>query len=283
MSIPVDKQQIIRDGVVPLSDTARIVSGVKFKMPKTVLYKNDLALLNIIAASDWKRPIYFTSPVTATRLGLGSYLETDGLTYRLVPVASSEDVNSILSAGNVNLDFMYKNLQNKFKFGGANIPGTYFDEPNRRMLLGIRNSFAKLGMALAEDGKKDSAIQVLDHCDSSMLIGNFPYALTSPGNSHNISSLQTIYAYYLAGDSTKGDEIAQEVINDCQQQLTYYNALPSGKLDGTLQQDAQTANMIISQLQAWQKQYGKGSSAHPELPAQFDTLPGGTPDSGDGQ
>ena len=283
MSIPVDKQQIIRDGVVPLSDTGRIVSEVKFKMPKTVLYKNDLALLNIIAASDWKRPIYFTSPVTATRLGLGSYLETDGLTYRLVPVAGSEDVNSILSAGNVNVDFMYKNLQNKFKFGGAGIPGTYFDEPNRRMLLGIRNSFAKLGMALAEEGKKDSAIQVLDHCDSSMLISNFPYALTSPGNSHNISSLQTIYAYYLAGDSTKGDEIAQEVINDCQQQLTYYNALPSGKLDGTLQQDAQTANMIISQLQAWQKQYGKGSGAHPELPAQFDTLPGGTPDTGDGQ
>lgn len=281
MYLPVDKQQVIQEGVVPLADTGKIVSEVTFKMPKTVLYKNDIALLNIMAANDWKRPIYFTSPVTATRLGLGSYLETDGLTYRLVPVASDENSNSILSAGNVNVDFMYENLEDKFKFGGANIAGTYFDEPNRRMLLGIRNSFAKLGMALAEAGKKDSAIKVLDHCDSNMLKVNFPYALTSPGNSHNINSLQTVYAYYLAGDSTKGDAIADDVIADCRQQLTYYNSLSSDKLDGTLQQDAQTANMIISQLEAWQKQYGRQASSARELPQSFDTLPstGATPDT----
>jgi len=277
MYLPVNKQQVIQDGVVPLTDTGKIVSEVTFKMPKTVLYKNDLALLNIMAADDWKRPIYFTSPVTATRLGLGSYLETDGLTYRLVPVVSNQDNNSILSAGNVNVSFMYQNLKDKFKFGGAEIPGTYFDEPNRRMLLGIRNSFAKLGMALAEAGQKDSAIQVLNHCDSNMLRVNFPYGLTSPGNSHDISSLQTVYAYYLAGDSTKGDEIAREIIADCQQQLTYYNSLPSGKLDGTLQQDAQTANMIISQLQQWQQQYGKHAAGAAELSPHFDSLPQGTP------
>jgi hypothetical protein len=273
MYIPVNKQQAIREKLVPDADTAHIASEVTFDMPKKVLYKNDLILLNIIAADNWKRPIYFTSPVTATRMGLGDYLETDGLTYRLVPFSSKQNSNSILSAGNVNVDFMYNNLMTKFKFGGAQTAGTYFDEPNRRMLLGIRNSYAKLGMALALEGKKDSAIQALNLCDSNMLQVNFPYALTSPGNMHNVNSLQTAYAYYLAGDSTKGDEIADELIADCQQQMAYYNALPPAKFGPTLQQDAQTANMIISQLQQWMRQYGKQAGRSNDLPVNMDSLP----------
>jgi hypothetical protein len=272
MYIPVNKQHAIQ--YIPARDTAAIVGEVTFHMPKSVLYKNDLMLLDIIAADKWERPIYFTSPVTATRMGLGDYLETDGLTYRLVPVRSQESNNSILEAGNVNTAFMYQNLMNKFRFGGAQTAGTYFDEPNRRMLLGIRNSFAKLGMALALEGKKDSAVRVLNKCDSNMLQQNFPYALTSPGNMHNINSLQTVYAYYLAGDSTKGDEIAEELINDCQQQLVYYNALSSSEFGPTLQQDARTANMIISQLQQWMSLYGKKAKGthSEELPIHMDSL-----------
>jgi hypothetical protein len=280
MYIPVNKEQVIREKMVPVTDTADIVSEVTFTMPKKVLYKNDLILLNVIAASNWERPIYFTSPVTATRMGLGSYLETDGLTYRLVPVASDKNTSTILSSGNVNLDFMYKNVMTEFKFGGAQVAGTYFDEPNRRMLLSLRNAYAKLGIALAQEGKKDSAIMALNFCDKNMLQENFPYALTSPGNSHNVNSLQTVYAYYLAGDSAKGDEIADEIINDCQQQMTYYNALPPGKLSSTLQQDAQTANMIISQLEEWQKQYGQHKGKASEIPARMDTLPSSPGDSG---
>lgn len=273
MAIPVDRAKAIQEGLVPLSDTGRIVNQVTFTMPKKVLYKNDLMLLNIIAASNWQRPIYFTSPITATRMGLGNYMETDGLTYRLVPVENESSSNSILSAGNVNLDFMYDNLLHKFAFGGAQTPGTYFDEPNRRLLLSIRNSYAKLGLALAEQGKKDSAIQVLNFADSSIQQSDFPYAYTSPGNSHNINSLQTVYAYYLAGDSTKGDQIANQIIVDCQQQMDYYNTLSPSKLSATLQQDAQTANMIISQLQEWKRLYGVHAGNSSELPGRMDSLP----------
>lgn len=272
MYIPVDTQQAIERGLIPAEDTGKIVSEVAFKMPKNVLYKNDLMLLNIIAANDWKRPIYFTSPVTLSSIGLGDYLETDGLTYRLVPVRSSEANNSIMSAGNVNIHFMYENLMTKFKFGGAQIPGTYFDEPNRRMLQGIRNAYAKLGIALAQKGQKDSALKVLNKSDQKILQSNFPYALTTPRNSHNISSLQTVYAYYLAGDSAKGDEIANEIINDCRQQLNFYNSLSPNKLV-SLQNDARMANMIISQLQQWKKMFGKQSEQASELPQQIDTLP----------
>ena len=45
--------------------------------------KNDLIILNFIAANKWKRPIYFTSPMG--ELGFGAFLRKDGLSYRLVP------------------------------------------------------------------------------------------------------------------------------------------------------------------------------------------------------
>lgn len=272
MYIPVDSERVIRDGVVSLNDTGRVVSKVAFTMPKSILFKNDLMLLNIIAANDWKRPIYFTSPLTLSGVGLGDYLETDGLTYRLVPVASSDNGSTIYNTGNVNTDFMYNNLMTKFAFGGAEIPGTYFDEPNRRMLMGIRNAYAKLAISLVEAGKKDSAIKALNLCDTNISKKNFPYAITAPGNIFNINSLQTVYAYYIAGDSTKGDQIADEIINDCQQQIEYYNALPPRKLDGNLQQDAQTANMIIAQLQQWKQQFGHGTAASAEVPQRMDSV-----------
>lgn len=272
MYIPVNKEQIIQDKVVPVADTGFIVKAVTFTMPKDYLYKNDLALLNIIAAAKWKRPICFTSPATATRLGLGSYLETNGLAYQLVPVRSDKNSNSILSTGNINVDFMYHNLMNKFKFGGAQIPGTYFDEPNRRMLTNIRTAFARLSIALVEEGKKDSAIRVLNYCDKNILPVNYPYALTSPGNADNISSMQTVYAYYIAGDSTKGDQIADEIINDCQQQSNFYNSLPPRLFSPMLDQDAQSANMIIAQLEEWKRTFGKDAAKVREMRRKLDQL-----------
>lgn len=271
MFIPVNKQEAIKNQVVPVSDTGFMVDAVTFTMPKEVLYKNTLMLLNIIAANKWGRPLYFTSPTTLSRIGLGSYLETDGLTYRLVPVRSEKNSNTILSAGNVNTAFMYDNLMHKFKFGGAQIPGTYFDEPNRRMLIGIRNAFAKLGIALVEEGKKDSAIQVLNYCDKHILQGNYPYAFTSPGNNDNIGSLQTVYAYYIAGDSLKGDEIANQIINDCRQQGDYYNSLSPRLLSPTLMQDAQSANAIIAQLEEWKRTFGMESKKVKEMREKLNT------------
>ena len=269
MFIPVDKQQAIAERLVPVSDTAKILSEVTFQLPMNILYKNDLLLLNILAANDWKRPIYFTSQKTLMDVGLGDYLETDGLTYRFVPYRSSGE-NGLFAPGNVNIDFMYKNLMDKFAFGGAQTPGTYFDEPNRRMLNGIRTAYAKLGIALAENGRKDSALKVLHRADSNILKQNYPFALTSPNNLNNVSSLQTTYAYYLAGDSVRAGEIADMIIQDCQQQLRYYGSLSPDKASA-FRGDAQQAQLIVSQLEQWKQLFGSQGvdSARNELPEQI--------------
>lgn len=243
--IPVDVAQAINSGVVDIHDSARILPQLPFQISKQYLLKNDLAVYDIITANNWKRPIYFTSP---TDLGINDYLRMDGLTYRLVPLKKEESNDPMGAEKNVNVPMMYQNLMNKFTFGGANINGTYFDEPNRKLLQYVRNAYTRLGTALAIDNKKDSALTVLNKADKNLLENTFPYAMTTPGQMYNYSSMQTVYAYYLAGDKKKADEIAQKIIKDCNQQLNYYRQLPSSKMTSDLQHDGQMAEQFISLL-----------------------------------
>ncbi|MVT10368.1 DUF2723 domain-containing protein [Chitinophaga tropicalis] len=252
--IPVNVVEVINNGTVDIHDSARIMPQIPLQITKNYLLKNDLAVYDIIAANDWKRPIYFTSP---TDLGLNDYLRMDGLTYRLVPLRKEESNDPMGAEKNVNIPAMYTNLTTKFAFGGADVKGTYFDEPNRKLLQYVRNSYTRLGTALALDGKKDSALAVLNTSDKHLLEGNFPYAMTTPGQMHNYSSMQTVYAYYLAGDNKKAEEISQKIIKDCTQQLNYYRGLPLSKMGNGLQRDAQMAEQFISLLQRMKDDFTK--------------------------
>jgi hypothetical protein len=155
---------------------------------------------------------------------------------------------------------MYDVLMHHFRFGGAQTPGTYFDEPNRRELESIRGAYERLAIALAEEGKKDSAVHVLNYCDKNLLVQNFPYGLVSERNIHDYTSAQFAYAYYLAGDPGKARQVAEAVIADCQQQLAYDSSLSPDQFDGDMQQEAKTARYLIGQLQFLQKKYGEASS-----------------------
>ncbi|WP_160716014.1 DUF2723 domain-containing protein [Chitinophaga solisilvae] len=256
--IPVNKDEVVKYGVVGAKDSARILPQVPIKISKSYLLKNDLAVYDIIATNNWKRPIYFTSP---TDLGLNDYLQTDGLAYHLVPLPKPTATDPLNMDINANVGVMYDNLMTKFAFGGAQTAGTYFDEPNRKMLLYLRQAFTRLSVAMTQGGtSKDSALRVLQHMDQNIKEVNFPYAMTTPGNMHNYTSLQTVYAYYLAGDTKKGDELSDKIIRDCEQQLRYYKSLPASRLTSDLQRDGQTAEQFIAWLQHMKTDFGSGAT-----------------------
>ena len=203
--VPVDLDLVKKNGTVNANDS--VVSELKFDISKSVLYKNDAAILNIIAANKWKRPIYFTSPYG--ELGFGSYLRQDGLTYRLVPVLSDE----------INKDWIVDKLMNKFVFGNADKPGVYFDEENRRHLNSIRLAYAQAAGNLADAGRKEDAKKLLHKADQMMLEENFPYGMVSRSQQHNQISMQFLYAAYKAGDTTLAEKITRSLKKDMQQQM----------------------------------------------------------------
>ncbi|MBP6024026.1 glycosyltransferase family 117 protein [Ferruginibacter sp.] len=262
VSIPVDINLVKQNGTVNADDS--VVAAVQFEIPKSVIFKNDAAVLNIIAANKWKRPIYFTSP-DAAGIGINNYMRQDGLTYRFIPVFNGE-------ANQVNNDWAYDKMMNKFKFGNANVAGVYFDEENRRHLNSIRLAYALAAGSLADKGKKEEAKKMLNKCDQMMLEENFPYGMVSRQQQQNKFSLQMLMASYKAGDTVLADKITKSVKKDLDQQLEYISKLDDRKQEN-MQYEAEEVKRLLMYLQQIEMQFKTQKMALPENPGTIISPP----------
>ena len=258
VSIPVDLNLVRQNGTVNANDS--VVSSVQFEIPKAVLYKNDAAILNIIAANKWKRPIYFTSPYG--ELGFQNYLRQDGLTYRLVPVMNSQ----------VNLDWMKDKLMNKFAFGNANKPGVYYDEENRRHLISIRGAYAQAASSFVDAGRLKEASQLLHKADTMMLQENFGYGMVSRGQMHNQVSLQFVYAAYKSGDLALAEKVGKILKKDMEQQVAYYESLSENKRYALSPEEERNGNLLQALL-GLEQQFKTPALLSPEGPGTIKTQP----------
>lgn len=260
VGVPVDRASVIANGSANANDS--IQPQVVFELPKRALMKNDLMILNIIAANKWKRPIYFTHAFG--ELGFGQYLRKDGLTYRLVPIVTTapqanwvvdQTLRSMQAGGTQirdnNDQVIVRNLMEKFRFGGADKPGVYFDEENRRHLLSIRSTYAEAAGNLADEGKKDEALKLLEKVDKGISTGNMPYALVSRFSSHNQTGLLFLEACYKAGKADLAEKVRLDLRKDMEGQKRYYDYLKNNKPDlysGTLEGTEVILNEIMLQV-----------------------------------
>ena len=213
--LKVDKEAVIRNGVVPESDYDLIEDTIFIDFGnKSYITKDELMVLDMIANSNWERPIYYAITVGRDKyLGLQDYFQLDGFAYRFTPVKAAR---SGMYFGRVNTDKMYQHMMNDFKWGNMNNPDVYIDENNQRMMMNIRNNFNRLAENLIAEGKKDSAIQVLDK--SLELIPNevVPF---------NYFSLQLADNLLAAGDITKGTEVVQKIFSSYKEEMDYFMSL----------------------------------------------------------
>jgi hypothetical protein len=285
LSVPVDGNFVRSNGTVGSGDSVVSELHIDIAKNKNYLYKNELAVLAIIAANKWKYPICFNSTYELEDLGLTKYIRQDGLSGRLVPVENKNN-----NYGSYNTDVAYKNMMTKFAYGNAITPGVYYDEENRRHLNTLRAAHAQLALSLIDEGKKDSARNLLEHFDQNVLESNFPYGMTSNrGNQHNKISMSFLLAAYQSGDLKLAAKVAASVKKDLEQQMRYYNSLGESQPNEQLAVNAQMAeqqkgsnltekqgeftNDILSsyqmlmQLDQWSKQFGgSGSPSKVEMP-----------------
>ena len=237
--IQVDTAAVRKNNTVNSDDI--VVPEIRCEIPKSKLEgglsKSDFAMLNIIAsnaANGWKRPIYFTSEFGS--LGFGPYLRKDGLSYRLIPVVTTFDPNTWVvetsvrsmglssQLGDINTNAMFNNLSTKYRFGNANIKGVYYDEENRRHILDIREIFAEAAGDLADKGRKEEALKLLEKLEKGISTDNLPYAMPSRyyGSSHNQTGLILLEAYYKAGKKDMAEKVRQALKTDMEQQKAYF-------------------------------------------------------------
>jgi len=231
-SVPVNKANALASGIAKPTDSIVNELKIDFNPNRQYLVKNEMAIFAIIATSQFKRPICFTSQQDLKDLGLDKYARQTGMAYQLVPVLNSP----------IDTETAFKNIMSKFTFGNAQNANVYFDEENRRHLNSIRYSIAEIALALAVEGKKDSARQLLHKIDAVTNEKNFPYGMTSNrGNQHNYFSYVFLQACYAADDKTLAKKVSTSVMKDLKQQLTYYRSLGEAMSEDQFMQNADAA------------------------------------------
>ena len=254
VKVPVDVDLVKKNGTALATDS--ISSEMHFDLPgKSGLDKSETAILNVIAANKWKRPIYFTSYYNS--LGFGQNLRNDGMCWRLVPFKVTQPFNT---------EWMLDKLMNKFKSGGAEKKGTYFDEVNRGYILNLRSTYAQLAQILNQQNRHEEAKKLLRHVDSLLNPESLPYAMMSKGNNHNEYTFYMAMEAYKAGDKELGDKICNAILKDSRQEMNYYSVLEAkDKLPPAFADERERLKQFIQQIEQTQKTQS-GTAVIPETP-----------------
>ena len=212
--VPVNKENVLKSGVVKPEDAELIVDYIDIDLPTSGLYKNRLMMLDILHNNDWERPIYFTggSYDDSEYFWMKDYLQLDGLVYKLVPIKTPIDPNNPYQMGRIDANQMY-DIVMKWDWGNSDSPDIYHDPETRKNSISFRSNITRLANALVEDKQVEKAITVLDLAMDKMPIETFGYySLVTP-----IAS-----AYYRAGATEKAQQIVQKLAAGYHEYMRYY-------------------------------------------------------------
>lgn len=164
----INPDQLVKDGVVPADKKDSIVKEMDWKYPSNYVTKDNLAMMDILAHNNWKRPIYFTITVgSENMMGMDKYLYNEGFAYRLLPmkVDTTKGFGPLETANTLT---MYDNMMNKFKWGNMK-NARYLDHESLTMFYPIiLKQFLLLTDHLYKEGHPDLAKKVVEKYDEVM-------------------------------------------------------------------------------------------------------------------
>lgn len=249
--IPVDRDKVIASGTVRPGDADKIVPYIDINLKGSYILKSQLIVLDILANNNWERPIYFVAGYHDDAFGLEEYFQLEGLAYRLVPIKSHN--RSWVDYGRIDTEILYNNMMNKFVWGGSNDENVNLDHHHIRTLIVIRSrlNHARLAKALAAEGEKEKAVEVLDRCVWLFPAGRVPYDPYSP---------DIVEAYFAAGENEKAVEQTKDLRDYYYERLDYYMR-QSPFIIGSAQYEIQTAIQYTSRVANFCMAYGENELA----------------------
>ncbi len=217
VSIPVDKDKVLENGIVSMKDADQIVDEIVIKIGGSALYKNRLLMLDIIANNNWERPIYFTGGAFGDDdyIWMKDYLQLDGLCYKLVPIPTPVDRANPFDMGRVDTDIMYEMVRN-WDWGNSGDPDIYHDVETRKNGITYRGNLARLIEQLIKEDQLLKAEEIADLAMEKMPVEIFEYyTLLEP----------YIIAYYEVGSVEKARSLFKKVSEKYQESLVYFSGL----------------------------------------------------------
>ena len=223
--IPVNKENVIKNHIVPEEDYDNILDTVCLEIPldrDNLLEKPELMILDMLANYDWERPIYFMTQGGSLDIGIQDYLQFDGFTYKFVPIKSR---TSFTSVEQVDTDAMYDRIMNGYRLDSFS-KDFFVDYQNLSTFNGVaamRFMFVQTAIALYDKGETDKALQVLDRMQEVYPDRNFPLN-TSAATMYNNEQmvLQAIDLYFKCGEKDKGLAMADRFMEETMQAIRLF-------------------------------------------------------------
>ncbi|MBM3419689.1 MAG: DUF2723 domain-containing protein [Bacteroidetes bacterium] len=203
--IPVDREKVLASGTVKPEDADLIVPHIDITLKGNSILKSQMMVLDLLAGNQWERPVYFVTGYHNDAMGLEEYFQLEGIAYRLVPVRSHN--RNWLDYGRIDTAILYENLMNRFRWRGASDPDVYLDYYHKRTITVIRarHNYARLASALASEGDREKAAEVLERCISELPFSKIPHDMFSP---------DIVSAFFAAGLPERAVEVATEAVGD---------------------------------------------------------------------
>ena len=219
--IKLDKEAIKRSGMmIPKALNGEIPEYMHISLKgKSRLYKFELMMLEMLANTNWERPIYMAITVgTDNHLNLGNNFMQEGLAYRITPF------NTAALDARIDSEKMYDNLMNRYKFGKIDNPDIYLDETVMRMCETHRRMFIQVAGQLIKEGKLDKAKKALDYSLEVIPTTTVPHDYSSS------MSKEMADQYIALGDTVAAQSILSDLANKSVEYLTWYLSMNDSQL-----------------------------------------------------
>jgi hypothetical protein len=233
--VPVNKENVLKSGLVKEKDSALIVDYIDIDLPGA-LAKNRIMMLDILANNDWERPIYFSggSFDDAEYLWMKEYLQLDGMAYKLVPIRTKN--RSPFEMGRIDTDLMYEMVMN-WEWGNSGSSEIYHDPQTRSQGLSLRSNLARLTEDLIDENKIDRAREVIDLAMTNMPLEYYGfYTFAEP----------FLDGYYKTGETVKARGLFGKLRDIYRDRLDYYENIP-------LDQQYEQIEDILADMEAYKR------------------------------
>ena len=223
--IPVNKENVIKNHIVPEEDYGRILDTLCLEIPldrDNLVDKPELMILDMLANYDWERPIYFMTQGGSLDIGLEDYLQFDGYTYKFVPIKSRTTLTSVEQ---VDTDAMYDRIMNGYRLDSFS-KDFFVDYQNLSTFNGVacqRFMFVQTAIALYNKGDRERTVKVLDRMQETYPDRNFP--LNTSAAVQYVNELMVIHAidlYLKCGEKEKGLAMADRFTEETMQAIRLF-------------------------------------------------------------
>jgi hypothetical protein len=257
VKITVNKEECLKNGIVPKYFADQMVDSIFWTIKSNQLYKNDIMMLDIIASCGWKRPLYFAAPSSVNHcFNVDTFCLSKGWTYQFMPVKSDPE-DYIPGMGSVDAEGSYDALMNKCQYGNLSDPHVYVDPESLNNSVRPKTSMLRVAQHFINHGQKDKAVKIMDR-----------YFKEFPDSKFVLDMYDLPYAelYYKAGETAKANKIVERLLEIYRQNLDFYYSY-TGKDREYFKDDIQTALGMLRRMGTVTKEHGQN-----QLSSKLDTV-----------